>query len=749
MTHNIVVMKKFLKWVGIIIVLLVLCGMLALGFYISSSYISARNIALDEEALSSPYVKIEVFDNENAPIEEENQISRAFADIDKLSENTLNAFISIEDKDFYKHHGVNYKRIAGAMLNNLKSRSFSQGASTITQQLVKNTQLSSEKTISRKIKEVALAQKIEAKYDKRQILEQYLNIIYFGNNCYGIESASEYYFSKKAEDLTVSEAAMLAGLIKSPSKYSPIKNPENCKSRRNLVLSEMNNDGLLSDSEYSKVVKKDLSLALNTERKNRLNSYSQAAIDEAESILGLPARQIALKGYKLYTYQNTEKQAALENALEGELGCDKAGIVIDNQTHAVVAYIGDSSYKILEAKRQPGSCIKPILVYAPAMNEDIIYPCSQILDEKTTIAEYTPKNVGNVYRGYVSAREALSKSINIPAVKVLSYLGIDKGKQYAEEMGIEFDQLDNSYTLALGGMTYGVNIEQLASAYTTFANGGKYSPAKFISFITDKNNRLVYVNKAAEKEVLREDVAFLTTDMLKTCAKSGTAKRLSEIGMDIASKTGTVGKSGSRENLDAWNVSFTRDQTCAVWLGNLDNQSISYAGGNQPTEMVKKYFQQVGDSSTFEMPKSVVERSIDGVELSDNHRIVLANDYMPERYTHKELFSIFNLPKDISEKLATIETTSFIGRVEAGKAKIKFDAKDYMSYIFSSNGKKIAEVSNKSGQQEVELMLSQDKQKIDIEYHYTLAPEICARDSISFVKTNKTENNIDDKKWFI
>lgn len=741
-------MKKFIKVTLIIFFILLLATLVGLGFYISSIYINARAMKLNEDILSSPYISVQVYDKENKPLKEDNEINRNFAKIDELSADTKNAFISIEDKSFYSHHGVNYKRIAKAMLNNIKSRSLKEGASTITQQLVKNTQLTSEKTFERKIKEVALAQKIEAKYSKDEILQNYLNIIYFGNNCYGIENAANYYFSKHAKELNLEESAMLAGLIKSPAKYSPIRNKENCINRRNLVLSEMYKDDVISTEDYNKAKNSPLNLSINNERKNKLNSYSQASIDEAEMILGLPARQIALKGYKIYTYQNHDKQEALENAINSQnLETDSAGIVINNSNHSIEAYVGDSIFKILDAKRQPGSCIKPVLVYAPALNEDIIYPCSQILDEKTSISNYTPKNVGNVYRGYVSAREALSKSINIPAVKVLSYLGIDKGKAYAENMGITFDEKDDSYTLALGGMTYGVNLQQLAGAYSTFANNGYYAAPKFVSFITDKNNRLVYINKPKAQQVLREDCAYLITDMLRTCATSGTAKKLASLNMDIASKTGTVGKSNSKENLDAWNISYTKEQTCGIWIGNLDNTPINYAGGNQPTEIVKQYFASVKDNSTFITPESIVEKNIDGTELSENHRIVLANNYIPERYTQKEIFSIFNLPSDVSNKFTSMPKTDFNSKVENNKAIISFNAKDYVTYNFKANDKVLKSISNKNGEQIVTIDLLTPKQTITIDYFYTLSPEINNTDKINFIKTNKT--NISKDKWFI
>ncbi|MBQ8908834.1 MAG: transglycosylase domain-containing protein [Clostridia bacterium] len=717
-----------------------------LGIYVASVYINAQSIPLNEEVLSSTSLSIEMYDAQNKPIKEDNEISHAYAKIDTLHDYTRDAFTSIEDKTFYNHNGVNYKRILKATINNLKSGSFKEGASTITQQLVKNTQLSSEKTLTRKIKEVALAKKIENRYEKDEILELYLNVIYFGNNCYGIESAANYYFSKEAKDLSLEESALLAGMIKSPAKYSPIKNKENALKRRNLVLSEMAKDAKISTEDYQLALNKPLSLMLSKESTNKLNSYSQAALDEAEEILSMPARQIAINGYKIYTHQNEGKQLALENAFSAlSPESDYAGIVIDNADGKVSAYIGKSNFKILEAKRQPGSCIKPIIVYGPALNEDLIYPCSQILDEKVSVGDYTPKNVGNVYHGYVSARESLSKSINIPSIKVMSYVGIDKAKAYAESMGIEFDEKDDSYTLALGGMTYGTNILALSGAYSTFANDGNYIQPSFVSYITDSNNKLIYVHKTKSTKVYREDSAYLLTDMLKTCAQSGTARKLNDLSVEIASKTGTVGKSGSKENLDAWNISYTKDQTCGIWLGNLDNTPISYAGGNQPTMVVKEYFTQVGDESHFTKPSTIVEKSIDSTELAENHRIMLASAYMPERYTQNEIFSVFNLPNDVSNKFTQIESPNINSYVSNGNAVLEFTAKDYITYQIKNNNKVVKEVSGLSGQQKIVIPLASSQDTLTINSFYTLSPDILATKDITFVK-KKTQAK---EKWYI
>lgn len=739
-------MKKFIKWSLIVTFFVVLTALIAVGLYITSIYTNAQTISLNEEKLSAQSLTIEVYDSQNKPLKEDNEINKNYVKLSLVPKHCQDAFLSIEDKNFYKHSGVNYKRIAKAFLNNIKSRKLKEGASTITQQLVKNTLLSSEKTLERKIKEIALAKKLEKKYTKDEILEKYLNIIYFGNNCYGIENASKYYFSVDAKNLSIAQSALLAGIIKSPAKYSPLKNSENCLKRRNLVLSEMYKDNKISSEQYALAKNSDLKINISTIVKNKLNSYSQASIDEAEEILQMPARQIALKGYKLYTYQESEKQTALNQALSSQnLISDYGGIVIDNEKLGICAYLGKSNYKVLESLRQPGSTIKPILVYAPALDKDIIYPCTQILDEKTVIAQYAPKNVGGVYHGYVSASDALAKSINIPAVKILSYVGIENAKDYAESMGIEFDNMDDSYALALGGMTFGVNLKQLANAYTTFANGGEYGKARFISFITDKNGKLVYVNHPHTKKVMREDSAYLLTNMLTNSVKNGTARKLNEFD-NVASKTGTVGKSGSNQNLDAWNVSYTKAQTIGVWIGNLDNNPIDYAGGNQPTNVVKSYFENVKDTSQFVRPSSIVERAIDSTELNENHRIVLANDFMPDKYTQTEIFSAFNLPDEVSNKFMQVQKQEFKGKTINNNIQISFNAKEYITYDFLIDGKKVKSISGKIGALDITLPLSKRKEDVTVVYYYSQAPEIKQREEISFLNTNFGQHK---EKWYI
>ena len=745
-------MKKIVKVIFITSLLIFIAGVACIGFYVASVYSKAKKIELNEDKLTSPSLAIAIYDSDNKQIKEENMFNGKYIKYDQIPTHTIDAFTSIEDKEFFAHHGVNYKRIISAMLSNIKSGKLKEGASTITQQLVKNTQLTSEKTFERKIKEIALAKKLESRFSKEDIIEQYLNIIYFGNNCYGIESASNYYFSKSAKDLDLPESALLAGMIKSPNRYSPIAHLDNALTRRNIVLDEMEKDGKITERQEFEAKNSEIKLALNTEKENKLNSFTQACIEEACQILGIPARQIALGEYKIFTYQDSKAQSILEESFSSVApDCDYAGIILDNARHGVKAYVGNSAYNILSAKRQPGSLIKPLLVYAPAINEDIIYPSTQLLDEKTTIAGYNPKNIGEVYRGYVSAREALSKSINIPAVKVLSYVGIDKAKSYLEKMDIEFDEKDDSYALALGGMTYGTDIKTLSGAYSAFATAGKFASPKFISHITNKNGKLVYIHKPQEKEVFREDCAYLISDMLRTCAKEGTAKRLTSLNLDIASKTGTVGKPNSKQNLDAWNISYTKDNTCGVWLGNLDNQPISYAGGNQPTEIVKGVFSRLDDHSHFSQPDSIVERDIDLTELEENHRVVLSNLYTPERYTQKEIFSLLNLPHDISTKWTKLEDVECQKVMQNGKLILTINAKPYITYnIYLGSIKeknKAYCLSNAKGKKVIELVIPNDREKVLIESFYTCGDQ--SNKKINEFEVVKTINKSKKSKWYI
>lgn len=749
----------------IFIISLIFLGLLFLftTLGISIFYNINKGEMFDSNRLINTNLMIEIYDKDNNSISDKNMFNNQYIKLSELNSYTIDAFISIEDKSFYTHNGINPKRMIKAILRNMKSGKAKEGASTISQQLIKNTHLSSEKTYTRKIKEIYLAMQMEKKLSKDEILENYLNTIYFGNNIYGIENASKFYFSKSANSLTLNESAILAGLIKSPANYCPINNSERCLNRRNLVLLEMKEDGKIENEIYSQEIEKNLQINIDENFDNGQNSYSQNAINEAMTILQIPAKQIALSEYKIYTYQDKNKQELLKKSIENEnISYDKAGISVNKKTNGIEAFYGESPYSILKAKRQPGSTIKPILVYGPAMNENIISPATKILDDKININGYSPQNYSKTCSGYVSVRDAISKSINIPAVKTLSYLGIEKAKYYGQRFGIKFDDNDNGYALALGGMTYGTDLKTLASAYSSFARNGFFAPAKFISRITDRDGRIIYEYNKIYDQVLREDANYLILSTLITTAKEGTAKKLNSLPYMVASKTGTVGNGD--KNTDAYNISLTSEDTIAIWIGDLSGGDIgNLTGGNQPTNIVKSYFNNIYKKHTprdFEVPASIEKVQIDAIELDKNHIVLRANDFIPERYKITEVFSRFNLPKEKSSNFLEIKPAPLNGRVQNSNNILEFEAKNYMLYdLYRVENEKEIFLKSFSGEQGKIIFTEPSSSKKNSKYflitkikNYATDEELISEKSnIVEILSNdkKIINNNPIDKWYI
>ena len=510
-------MKKFVKRAFFIGGLVCICTLLFAISYIGVMYATAE-VNFDKSKITDSNLQIHLYDNKNTPLKH-TFINGEYISLNLLPQHTIDCFLTIEDKEFYNHNGINYKRMVAAMAKNVLTLSFKEGASTISQQLIKNTHLTNEKTIKRKINEIKLTKKLEQEFSKDEILEYYLNIIYFGDNCYGIQNASEHYFSHSASKLTLDESAILAGIIKSPNKYHPIKNYDKCIQRRNLILNELKKDGKISQDTYLKT--KNIKTELNPTKSNmEISAYAKSAIFEASEILKMPEKQIAIGEYRIYTYMDKQKQQAIENAHDKSTELDLAMISINAKTGGVEAYSEKSSMPLINVKRQPASAIKPSLVYAPAINENIISPSTQILDDDVSINGYTPKNIGDKKYGYVNATTALSKSLNIPAVKVLSYVGIDKAMGYLQRQNIEFATEDNNLAIALGGMTNGLTLKDLTNTYQTLANGGNYIQSKFISHIIDKNGKVVYKDNQTQKNIYRDDTAYLLTTMLQQTAQA-------------------------------------------------------------------------------------------------------------------------------------------------------------------------------------------------------------------------------------
>ncbi len=618
---------------------------------------------------------------------------RTWVSISELQPSTVYAFISAEDARFFEHEGVDVIRIAGAIVADIKAGSYVQGASTISQQLIKLSHLTSEKTISRKAEEAALAYEMERQYSKEDILEMYLNYVYFGGGYYGIEAAAEGYFGVHASDLTLDQSAMLAGILKSPSGYAPHINYAASINRRNNILRLMRDYGYITDDE-KKQASAGRPTILHDKREEYSGYYTDAVTKSAAALMGITVDELIRGGYNIYSAMDSDIQHYCEEMFKnGELfpaeDSEAAIVVLEPSTGMVVAMVGGRSYtggisfnRATDIRRQPGSVIKPVIAYAPAFEYLNYTAADMILDEETTFADYTPSNYGNKYYGWVTVREAVTKSLNVPAVKTLSEVGVERAKDFAKRCGIEFDDKDDSLALALGGFTYGVSPLQIAGAYSCFASGGIYNTPTLIKKITDRNGLTVYEYRQDSRRVMSEANAYILTSMLKSVVTEGTGHRLNTLDIPIAGKTGTVGLANG--NRDAWMAGYTPEYTAVVWQGydsdRLGLLPSSATGGTYPALMLYELFNHIypdGRSGDFEKPESVKQYSIDAKTLKKQHKVVLANAMTPQSSRVTEYFTEETAPEDVSGYWAVPGSAQNLLAVrEEGGVMVSFDCPD-------------------------------------------------------------------------
>ena len=637
-------------------------------------------VRLDANKLVDSVKSVSVFDAEG------NQMDlpeiKKCASFSALPSYVPNAFVAVEDKRFYSHNGFDYKRIGKAILRNISSFSFREGASTISQQLIKNTHLSGEKTVNRKLKEMKLTRALEKRYSKEEILSLYLNSIYFGHGAFGIEEAASFYFQKTAETLTPAESATLAALVKSPNRYSPFRHGEKCLKRRNFVLSLMRDQNYISADEYAEAVASPLPLAPNDETESG-RSYLSLVFEELAALF--PAEKADDSTLKIYTCYDPDLQKTIE---EYEAETDYSACVLDNKTHGIKAYYSS----VGRAKRLPASLMKPLIVYAPALEENAISPATPVSDERTDFGGYSPKNYGDKYEGYVSVRHALSHSVNVPAVKILNVIGVDKGAKYMEKMGLEVTEEDKSLALALGGMKEGYDLPSLAFAYSVFPAMGSYSPSRAIRKIESAAGKTLYEWKPTYTRVFSEDTASLMNDMLQTTVQEGTAKKLRSLDFQIAAKTGTGANSAG--NTDAYTVSYTSEDTVAVWMGMRDNSPIKTTGGGLPATLalqINRKLYEKHSPADFPASDGVKKIAFDKEEYEKNHRILAADPSAPPVTTLSELFRSSALPIEQSTRFSkpTIQKPTI--SVKNGSVSIVLCQTEYYDYIVKrkNNGKTV------------------------------------------------------------
>ncbi|WP_425589624.1 transglycosylase domain-containing protein [Fictibacillus terranigra] len=611
-----------------------LIGILVAGFMGYLFILMAGDYVVDDKDLvmSSASTLVDLKGNTITRIYSEN---RELVSADEIPDEVKDAFVAVEDTRFYEHHGLDFRSIARAVYRDIAAGHKVEGGSTITQQLAKNVFLSHEKSLLRKTKEAVIAINLERRYSKDKILEMYLNQIYFGHGAYGIQAASKFYFNKDVSDLTVEEGAMLAGMPKAPSYYSPIEHKEASKKRRDLVLDLMGKHHFISAEQAVRAKGKTIALNIHKEERNpALTTYIDMVLHEAKQKYHLSREEMRKGGYKVVVPLKESTQEAMYQTFlkpdyfvgTGKERPEGAMVLMDADTGGIIAAQGGRGYLTeglnrVYVNRQPGSSFKPLAVYGPALESKAYKPYSMLKDEQLSYNGYEPKNYDGRYRGRVSMAEAIRDSINAPAVWLLNEMGIDDSKASLKKLGMDIP--DKGLGIALGGLDHGVTPYQMMSAYRSFAREGKTIKPYVIAKIYDRNGELVGKASHKEKKVFKKQTAWYMTRMLQVVVEKGTG-RYGSVNTELAGKTGTTNYEGvAHANKDAWFVGYTPKVVGAAWIGydKTTNESYLNTSSEKATRLFKDVINQMPSQRglTFKKPKGVkeLEPPVDLVKIKD------------------------------------------------------------------------------------------------------------------------------------
>ena len=550
--------------------------------------------------------------------------------LNEISKDLINATISTEDKNFYKHQGFDFLRILKAMFVNIKSGENLQGASTITQQYAKNLFLDFDKTWSRKIKEAWITIRLESHYSKDDILEGYLNTINYGG-IFGIENASKYYFNKRANDLNLAEASILAGIPKNPSRYSPLIDEENAKSRQKIILDSMVKNGYITESQADEAYNTKLNYekSENSDNLKMMMYYQDAVLDELKSIKTIPSSFLDTGGLKIYTNLDLGAQKALEDSANKNITNDEiqmAGVIMDPKTGKVLALSGGRDYnksqynRATMAKRQVRSTIKPFLYYSALENG--FTPSTTFTSEKTTFSfsgnkTYTPKNYNDEYaNGPISLAAAISYSDNIYAVKTHLFLGDEALPDILRRVGIN-EKLNTLPSLALGAEE--INMMDMMAAYGALANEGYKVKPYFISKVTDMEGNILYEYKPNLENVLNKNTVYILNELLTTTYASEFKDYNVPTCLSIAPKmTHKYAIKSGTTNTDNLIFGYNKDLVVGIWTGYDDNKEVSSKDSsnlkNTWVDIMEKCLEGKTDEETwYETPSNVVGVAIDPI----------------------------------------------------------------------------------------------------------------------------------------
>lgn len=557
-----------------------------------------------------------------------------YVELNNISDYVKNSIVSIEDKNFYNHKGFDYLRIAKAMLVNLKSKKLKEGASTISQQYIKNLYLTFDKTWERKIQEALLTLELETHYSKDEILEGYLNTIDFGAGNYGIKEASKYYFNKEPKDLSLAEASIIVGIPKNPSYYNPVTNYENAKERQKNVLISMVKNKYISKDEMNEAINEPLNFYAKND-KVELSSiyyYRDAVLKELSNIKEIPSSLLDMEGLKIYTNLDKDVQKNLENNIDKEMknsSLQVASVVITPSNGKIVALIGGKEYsksqynRAYSSKRQVGSTIKPFLYYSALENG--FTPSSTFLSERTTFnlgdTMYSPKNAGNIYANKnISMLTAIAYSDNIYAMKTHLFLGTDSLSKITKKVGIKTEVKENASS-ALG--TTEINMIDYSNGFITLANEGKHETPHLIEKITDNNGKILYEYKYTNDYVLNKKYVYILNNLLTSTYNYSlinyTSPTLVSISNELKGKY--AAKSGSTKT-DYWTVGYNKDYLMLVWAGNDDNSEVKSKDSKITKKIWAKTISTIKDNKNewYDIPKGITAAAIDPIsgEINSN-----------------------------------------------------------------------------------------------------------------------------------
>ena len=623
-------MKLILK-IFFTTILAVVIGALVWGiYYLGATY---TKVAPKAEAIIKykPKLATKIYDRKGELIASIYEENREYVPYDQIPGRMIEALLAIEDTNFFEHPGINIDAIVRAIIKDIKARRFVEGASTITQQLVKNMVLTRKKKIERKIQEVLIALNLERHLSKEEILERYFNQVYFGHGYYGVATAAKGYFHKNLDQLTLKEIAMLVGLPRAPSYYDPTKNYKASIKRADRVLTRMHELGWIDDREFLAALQEHPKVFRNSPiSKNRAPYVVDEVVRQLKNIPDL-----RIGGYKIYTTIDLEYQELMRQELKkgyeaikkrgGKYNYDKlngASVVLKPSSGEVLALVGGVDYaksvfnRATQAKRQPGSAIKPF-IYLIALNQGY-WPQSKIADVARTYKViingkeklWQPKNYEKNFEGVVTLREALVHSRNLATINLVEDLGLSKVYEELKRFG--FENLPKDLSLALGSLT--VSPWKLAGEYTIISNYGTRVDPYLISKVDDYKHHTIFRASVKEHNITSPAQSYLMIDILKDVVKRGTGRRAKVAGVDVAGKTGTT-----NNYKDAWFCGFTPSLEVVVWFGQDDNRPLKRgeAGGRAAAPVVGAFIKSVYKlhpelARHFRKPKGVYEIDIGG-----------------------------------------------------------------------------------------------------------------------------------------